>query len=90
VLFVDDAAWSGTAIEGFTAALVRAGAEVVGVFFFVDMREVADTISSVAAALRTESVSTYLQVLTLATANGVLKLAVHDLAVDPNREPMDR
>ena len=67
VLLVDDAVASGTAVERFTAALAGAGAEVVGVFVLVDMREVADTVTSVAAALPTESVSTYLQVLNLAT-----------------------
>ena len=51
-------------------------------FVLVDMREVADTVTSVAAALPTESVSTYLHLLTLATANGVLDPAVHELSVD--------
>ena len=82
VLLVDDAIWSGAAVERFTAALEGAGAEVVGVFVLVDMRDVADTVSSVAAALPTESVTSYLQVLDLATANGVLDPAVHDLSVD--------
>lgn len=82
VLLVDDAVASGTAVERFTAALTRAGAEVVAVFVLVDMREVADSVTSVAAALPTESVSTYLQVLELATAGGVLDPAVHALSVD--------
>ena len=82
VLLVDDAVASGTAVERFTAALAGAGAEVVGVFVLVDMREVADTVTSVAAELPTESVSGYLQVLDLATANGVLDPAVHELSVD--------
>jgi orotate phosphoribosyltransferase len=82
VLLVDDAVSSGTAVERFSAALVGAGAEVVGVFVLVDMRDVADTVTSMAAALPTESVSTYLQVLELATANGVLDRAVHVLSVD--------
>ena len=64
VLLVDDAVSSGAAVEGFTAALRNEGAEVVGVFVLVDMREVAETVTSVAAVLPTESVSTYLQVLT--------------------------
>ena len=42
VLLVDDAVSSGTAVERFTAALAGAGAEVVGVFVLVDMREVAE------------------------------------------------
>lgn len=82
VLLVDDAVSSGTAVERFTAALTGAGAEVVGVFVLVDMREVAETVTSVAAELPTESVSTYLQVLDLARADGLLDSAVHSLSVD--------
>jgi orotate phosphoribosyltransferase len=82
VLLVDDAVASGTAVERFTDALTRAGAEVVGVFVVVDMRDVAETVTSVAATLPTESVGTYLQVLDLARANGVLDPAVHELSVD--------
>ena len=61
VLLVDDAVSSGTAVERFAAALAGAGAEVAGVFVLVDMREVAETVTSMAAALPTESVSTYLR-----------------------------
>ena len=82
VLLVDDAVSSGTAVERFTAALEGEGAEVIGVFVLVDMREVADTVTSVAASLPTESVSTYLQVLDLAADNGILDPAVHELSVD--------
>jgi orotate phosphoribosyltransferase len=82
VLLVDDAIASGSSVERFAAALAGAGAEVVGVFVLVDMRDVADTVSPVAAALPIESVSTYLQVLDLATAGGLLDSAVHDLTVD--------
>jgi orotate phosphoribosyltransferase len=82
VLFVDDAVASGASVERFAEALAGAGAEVVGVFVLVDMRDVADHVTDVAAALPTESVSTYLEVLDLATANGVLAPAVHDLSVD--------
>ena len=82
VLLVDDGIWSGTAVERFADALVREGAQVVGVFVLVDMREVAESVSPVAAALPTESVSPYLQVLDLATANGLLDPAVHRLSVD--------
>src|SRR3954471_7453330 len=82
VLLVDDAVSSGSAVEKFTAALARVGAEVVGVFVLVDMREVAETVTSVAAALPTSSVSTYLQVLADAAANGVLDPAVHKLSVE--------
>jgi hypothetical protein len=52
------------------------------VFVLVDMREVAETVTSVAAELPTESVSTYLQVLDLARADGLLDSAVHSLSVD--------
>ena len=91
VLLVDDAISSGRSVERFTAALAGAGAQVAGLFVLVDMREIAGAVSSVAAALPTESVSTYLQVLTLAAANGVLDPAVHELSVDAivNRWPDD-
>lgn len=82
VLLVDDAIASGASVERFTAALAGAGAEVAGVFVLVDMRDVADSVSSVAAGLRIESVSTYLEILDVATANGLLDEAVHDLSVD--------
>jgi hypoxanthine phosphoribosyltransferase len=82
VLLVDDAVSSGRSVERFSAVLAAVGAEVVGVFVLVDMREVADSVSSVAAALPTESVSTYLEVLDLAAANGILDPAVHALSVD--------
>lgn len=82
VLLVDDAIASGSSVERFADALAGAGADVVGVFVLVDMRDVADTVSPVAAALPTESVSTYLEVLDLATAGGLLDASVHDLTVD--------
>ena len=82
VLLVDDAISTGTSVERFSASLVGVGAEVVGVFVLVDMRDVAATVSPVAAALATDAVSTYLQVLDLATANGLLDAALHKLTVD--------
>jgi orotate phosphoribosyltransferase len=82
VLLVDDAVSSGSAVERFAASLAGAGAEVVGVFVLVDMRDVAETVTPLAAALPTESVSTYLRVLELAAAGGVLDRTVHDLTVD--------
>ena len=82
VLLVDDAVSSGSAVERFTAALAGEGAEVVGVFVLVDMREIAETVTSTAAALPTESVSTYLEVLSHAAANGILDPALHELSVD--------
>ena len=46
------------------------------------MREIAGSVSGIAAALPTGSVSTYLQVLTLAATGGVLDPTVHELSVD--------
>jgi orotate phosphoribosyltransferase len=60
VLLVDDAIWTGALVGRFAGELVEAGAEVAGVFTLVDMRDVAPTVTSVAAALRTESVTSYL------------------------------
>jgi orotate phosphoribosyltransferase len=82
VLLVDDAIASGTSVERFAASLAGVGAEVVGVFVLIDMRDVADTVSPAAAALPTDAVSTYLQVLDLATAGGLLDPALHKLTVD--------
>ena len=45
VLFVDDAVASGSSVERFTASLVGQGAEVIGVFVLVDMREVAESVT---------------------------------------------
>ena len=55
---------------------------MIGVFVLVDMREVAESVNPVAAALPTESVATYLEVLDLATEHGLLDRDVHDLTVD--------
>jgi orotate phosphoribosyltransferase len=82
VLLVDDAVSSGTSVERFTTSLTGVGAEVVGVFVLVDMRDVAATVSPVAAELPTGAVSTYLQVLDLATASGLLDPALKQLTVD--------
>jgi orotate phosphoribosyltransferase len=82
VLLADDAISSGSSVERFTSSLTSVGAEVVGVFVLVDMRDVAATVSPVAAALPTGSVSTYLQVLDLATTGGLLDPTLHDLTVD--------
>jgi orotate phosphoribosyltransferase len=82
VLLVDDAVSSGSAVERFTDSLIGADAQVVGVFVLVDMRDVALSVTDVAAALPTESVSSYLEVLANAAANGVLDPSVHQLAVD--------
>jgi orotate phosphoribosyltransferase len=82
VLLVDDAIASGASVERFTAALTGAGAEVAGVFVLVDMRDVADSVSIAAAAIPTESVTTYLEVLEIAAARGLLDPVVHHLSVD--------
>jgi orotate phosphoribosyltransferase len=82
VLLVDDAVSSGSAVERFTAALIGAGAEVVGVFVLVDMRDVAESVTELAATLPTDAVTTYLEVLRLAAANAILDPAVHELTVD--------
>src|SRR5690242_14864399 len=82
VLLVDDAVASGTSVERFAAALTDEGAEVAGVFVLVDMRDVAESVTSLAATLPTDSVSPYLQVLELAAAGGILDEAVHTLSVD--------
>jgi orotate phosphoribosyltransferase len=82
VLLVDDAISTGTSIERFTASLSGVGAEVVGVFVLVDMRGVAATVSPAAAALPTDAVSTYLEVLEVATDNGLLDPDLHALTVD--------
>jgi orotate phosphoribosyltransferase len=82
VLLVDDAISTGASVERFAASLAGVGAEVVGVFVLVDMRDVADAVSPVAAALPTDAVSTYLHVLDLAMANGLLDPTLHKLTVD--------
>ncbi len=82
VLLVDDAVSSGASVERFAASLAGVGAEVVGVFVLVDMRDVADTVSPLAAALPTAAVSTYLQVLELAMTGGLLDPALYQLTVD--------
>ena len=82
VLLVDDAVSSGHAVEEFVNQLRSEGATVVGVFTVVDMRDVAASVTPTAAALPTESIATYLEVLAAATDLGVLEPAVHDLAVD--------
>jgi orotate phosphoribosyltransferase len=82
VLLVDDAIASGAAAERFIASLAGVGAEVVGLFVLVDMRDVADSVSPVTAELPTESVSSYLGVLDLAVAGGLIDPAVRDLSAD--------
>jgi orotate phosphoribosyltransferase len=82
VLLVDDAVSSGMSVERFAGELDGEGAELAGVFVLVDMRDVARTVSDVAAALRTEAVSTYLEVLDVAADHGILTPGVHAMSVD--------
>lgn len=82
VLLVDDAVSSGSAVDAFTDQLRAEGATVAGVFTLVDMRDIAASVSPTAAALPTESIATYLQVLEAATERGVLDPQVRRLAVD--------
>jgi orotate phosphoribosyltransferase len=76
VLLVDDAISSARSVERFAASLAGVGAEVVGAFVLIAMRDVADTVSPAAVALPIDAVSTYLQVLDLATAGGLLDSAL--------------
>jgi orotate phosphoribosyltransferase len=82
VLLVDDAVSSGTALAAFAQELQSEGADLVGVFTLVDMRDVATSVAPIATTLPIESVATYLDVLDAATEHGVLDPATHRLAVD--------
>jgi orotate phosphoribosyltransferase len=82
VLLVDDAVSSGTALEAFADELQSEGANLVGVFTLVDMRDVATSVAPIATTLPIESIATYLEVLAAATEDGVLDPTVHQLAVD--------
>lgn len=82
VLLVDDAESSGASVEAFSAELASVGAEVVGVYVLVDMRDVAETVSEWASACAMTAVTTYLGLLDLAMANGMLDADVHALTVD--------
>jgi orotate phosphoribosyltransferase len=93
VLLVDDAISSGTALEAFADELQNEGANLVGAFTLIDMRDVATTVAPIAKTLPIESIATYLDVLTAATNHGILDPATHRLAVDaltnhwPNDDP---
>lgn len=93
VLLVDDAVSSGRALEAFADELQSEGANLVGVFALVDMRDVATSVAPIATTLPIESIATYLEVLAAATDHGVLDPATHQLAVDalvnhwPNEDP---
>ena len=93
VLLVDDAVSSGKALEAFANELQREGANLVGAFALVDMRDVATSVAPIAITLPIESIATYLEVLTTATDHGILDPSNHQLAVDalvnhwPNDDP---
>lgn len=93
VLLVDDAISSGKALEAFADELQNEGANLVGAFALVDMRDVATAVAPIARTLPIESIATYLEVLTAATDHGILDPATHQLAVDalinhwPNDDP---
>jgi orotate phosphoribosyltransferase len=82
VLLVDDAVSSGKALEAFADELQSEGANLVGVFTLVDMRDVATSVVPIAKTLPIESVATYLEVLDAATDGGILDPAIHRLAVN--------
>jgi orotate phosphoribosyltransferase len=82
VLLVDDAVAKGASVAVFAETLGGVGAEVAGVFVLVDMRDVVVDVSEVAAALATQAVTTYLQVLDLAMVNGILDPEVEKLSLD--------
>ncbi|GAA1133262.1 phosphoribosyltransferase family protein [Kribbella jejuensis] len=82
VLLVDDAVSSGKALEAFADELQSEGADLVGVFTLVDMRDVSTSVAPIATTLPIESVATYLEVLEAAADHGVLDPRTHRLAVD--------
>jgi orotate phosphoribosyltransferase len=82
VLLVDDAVSSGASLERFAGELADEGAELAAAFVLVDMRDVAEAVTAVACSVPTDAVSTYLHVLDLAAAGGILAATVHQLSVD--------
>ena len=82
VLLVDDAVSSGASLERFAGELADEGADLAGAFVLVDMRDVAEAVTAVACSVPTDAVSTYLHVLDLAAAGGILAPTVHQLSVD--------
>ena len=93
MLLVDDAVSSGTALEAFADELQNEGANLIGAFTLVDMRDVATSVALIATTLPIESIATYLDIRAAATDHGVLDPATHQLAVDalinhwPNEDP---
>jgi orotate phosphoribosyltransferase len=82
VLLVDDAVSSGASLEGFAGELADEGAHLAGAFVLVDMRDVAEAVIPFACSVATESISTYLRVLDVAAAHGILAPLVHELSVN--------
>lgn len=82
MLLVDDAVSSGASLERFAGELADEGAELAAAFVLVDMRDVAEAVTAVACSVPTDAVSTYLHVLDLAAAGGILAATVHQLSVD--------
>jgi orotate phosphoribosyltransferase len=82
VLLVDDAVASGASLERFAGELADEGAQLAGAFVLVDMRDVAEAVIPFACSVATESISTYLHVLELAAAHGILAPLVHEMSVD--------
>jgi orotate phosphoribosyltransferase len=82
VLLVDDAVSSGASLERFAGELADEGAHLAGAFVLVDMRDVAEAVTPFACSVATESISTYLRVLEVAAAHGILAPLVHELSVD--------
>lgn len=82
VLLVDDAVASGRSVEAFVGALQAEEATVLGVFSVVDMRDVAECVSPIAAALPMRSIATYREVVVAAGEHGVLSPRIGALAID--------
>jgi len=82
VLLVDDAVSSGASLERFAGELADEGAELAGAFVLVDMRDVAEAVTAVACSVPTDAVGTYLHLLDLAAAGGILDATVHQLSID--------
>jgi orotate phosphoribosyltransferase len=82
VLLVDDAVSSGRSVEAFVRELWAERATVVAIFSVLDMRDVAEFVSPIAAALPIRSVATYRDVILAAAEHGVLDPRVGELAID--------
>src|SRR6476661_2227750 len=63
---------SGASLERFAGELADEGADLAGAFVLVDMRDVAEAVTAVACSVPTDAVGTYLHLLDLAAAGGIL------------------